>query len=273
MSAPRARCRTSLAVLAALVLCLLGPGAAAETGQGAQGAQGQVQAAPEEARAAAAAIAAEARRLYEAERHAEALLRFQAARRIYPSPDLLVYIAASLLSLQRDHEAAGALLEFFPDAAASRPELRTLALRLWGEVDPRLLSPLLGGLRPEARQRFAQADPRYLPPELLRLRAAAIAEKTGAAAGAADRVAPAPRRRRLPIWPGLVAGGLGIAGISVGAALLSIDDTCATPGDIHTCARVYATQQGGAAAVALGGAAVLAGGAWLISVAITGRRR
>lgn len=219
----------------------------------------------EEARAAAADIAAEARRLYEAERHAEALLRFQAARRVYPSPDLLVYIAASLLSLQRDHEAAGALLEFFPDAAASRPELRTLALRLWGEVDPRLLAPLLDALRPEARRRLAQADPRLLPPELLRLRTAEIARAETAVATQA--------RRRLPRWPGLLAGGLGIASLSVGAALLAIDDTCATPGDIHTCARVYATQPGGAAATALGGAAVLAGGAWLISVALTGRRR
>jgi hypothetical protein len=221
-------------------------------------------AAPEEARSAAAAMAAEARRLYEAERHAEALLRFQAARRVYPSPDLLVYIAASLLSLQRDHEAAGALLEFFPDAAASRPELRTLALRLWGEVDPRLIAPLLDALRPEARQRLAQADPRYLPPELLRVRAAEIARA---------EAAPPARRRRLPLWPGLLAGGLGIASLSVGAALLAIDDTCATPGDINTCARVYATLPGGAAATALGGAAVLAGGAWLISVTLTGRRR
>lgn len=233
-------------------------------------------AAPDEQRAAAERVAAEGQRLHQAGRYALALDRFQEAQRVYASADLLVYIAASLLSLERDHEAVGALIEFFPDAARSTAALRALATRVWQDTSAQARTEQVGpgGVRlgPVARRRLAQAEQRFLPPELqgITFSAAAPAQPdqpplqsgSGAPRGGGWTEAR---------WPGLTLGGLGLTSVVAGAALVAIHDTCATPGDINICARVYATQAGGISAVVLGSVALLGGGSWLIAVSLRAR--
>lgn len=227
----------------------------------------------DELRATAARVAGMGQRLYDSGRYAEALDRFQEAQRVYPSADLQVYIAASLLSLQRDHEAVGALLEFFPEAGVSTDALRLLALRVWEESSPKARRDLVGdnGARigEEVRRRLAAADPRHLPAELRGLIRARTAAASPTAVTPQKPTAPAkPHPLATARWPALTLGGLGLVALGGGAALLALEGRCATPGDVNTCAEIYSTQSGGAALVAVGSAALFGGGAWLLTVSL-----
>ncbi len=334
------------------------------------------------ARTEAVRTAAEGQHLYQAENYAEAIEKFRRAYALYPSLDLLVYIAACLSSLRLEIEELRVLLDFFADPGQSKQELRGLALRLWRESSPTAREGLLGpgaDRLPAPVSRKLQHLPPWhreqLPQELRRLLLQVPLECTPLyprlnvdgepatadggnlyllrgphrlratpAAGtgylpverdievAADMpkvvlqsplglrvlspqgrrvfvddhavpatpaeglvqesmvpvspgrhevavVSPHNRRIRLVVevekgggaetvigppllWPGLALAGAGTGALVTGAALLTIHGNCATAGDLNTCERVYQTDRGGYAGVALGAAALLGGVVW-----------
>ncbi len=336
--------------------------------------------APSAARAQALHTAAAGQALYQAENYPDALEDFRRAYALYPSPDLLVYIAACLVNLRLEIEAVRALLDFFVDPGQSKQELRTLALRLWQQSAPAVREGLVGPyaerLPPTVRRKLERLPAWHreqLPQDLRRLLLPVQVEVTppkaelevdgapmagtrlyltrgrhqvravppsgsaylpaaieidvaaedqqatlrlpqglrvrapqGSTVLVDDRAAPSvldegllqqslvpvspgrhqvmvisPRLRRTSrvievrddqaaevlfrppaLWPGLLLAGAGVASLVTGAALLAINGTCATPGDITVCQRVYQTDAGGYAGVALGAAALGAGAIW-----------
>lgn len=240
-------------------------------------AAGPARAEPPPAGASAAQLSAQrlaevGLQLYQAEQYEGALGSFQEARRLYASPDLLVYIAAAHAGLGHRAEALVALLDFFPDAARATAALRTRALDLWRAIPQRVHDETLGadGARlPQALrvrlERLSLAERQYLPAELQIIRRAPPAVQP-AAPQQLVRAAPPPRRWTRPgvLVPTLVLGGLGLGAIGAGAGLLAIHGSCATPGGPDTCARVYSTSTGGAVALGVGITALLGGAAWLI---------
>ncbi len=199
--------------------------------------------------AAALRTATEGQRLYQKEDYVGAVDKFRQAYLLYPSPDLQVYVAASLLNLHQEIDAVRALIEFYAGSEEARDDVRALARRLWGETSPEARAGLIGPggsrLAPALRGRLGRLSlvrRSELPAEL---RAAAL-----------------QMQRPRPLWPGFVLGGLGLAAVVSGAALVGIHGTCATPGTITTCDRVYQTSAGGYTAVALGLAGLGAGVVW-----------
>lgn len=249
--------------LAALGLCWLlvlsiGPGAAHCAGP------------DESAHAAALHDASEGQRLYRQERYAEALEKFRQAHRAYPSPDLLVYMAACLLAEQRDFEALHLILDFFAEPGLSRGTVFDLALRLWQDAAPTQRQEVLGvgGERlPDSvlrrLSRLPAARRQLLPVELQRLLAPVPLR------GPPDAVPGRPQPQtesaaRPSLLPGLLLAGAGLATLSIGAALLAVNDNCASPGDINHCELVYRTDGGGYTALVLGMVAFGAGSAWAL---------
>ncbi len=129
-------------------------------------------------------------------------------------------------------------------------------------TDPRAQASAVQPTRQPTRQKLPEPVPPAERPPVV-----------SSAADGAPGVAPAaltPRGEPAKIFPwrwlGVGSLVLGVVGLAVGIPLLVIDGrpTCDLPDPIHSCPQLYNTLGGGAALVAIGGAAIVAGSVFLV---------
>lgn len=186
-------------------------------------------AAAPETREEAARLNSRGIELYKKQQYAPAVEQLTAAYRLDPDPSILCNLARAQYKLQPGAVAADQLEKCLAsDGTLSETSRQTLE-----------------GFLKDARQRAASDAAEPAPAPLLPSPTPDVPTQ------------PAPSR---PLWRLALGGGLSVAGAGLiigGAAAWSLHGQCATPDP--PCDFIYKTQPGGAAAVAIGSAALVGG--------------